>query len=436
MTDTAALPQSHSGTETSSDDHRFVSRLTRKTLALILAGGRGSRLKHLTDWRAKPAVPFGGKFRIIDFPLSNCLNSGIRRMAVLTQYKAHSLMVHLQRGWGSLRGEFGEFVEVLPAQQRLAEAWYQGTADAVYQNLDIFRSHDPEYFLILAGDHIYKMDYGPMLAYHAENNADLTVGCIEVDLETAKAFGVMQVDEAHRITSFREKPADPDPIPGKRDRALASMGIYIFNAKFLYEQLNKDANLTSSSHDFGKDLIPDIIKRYRAFAYPFRGTGGVQAYWRDVGTVDAFWEANIDLVQVVPDLNLYDKNWPIWTYQEQLPPAKFVFNDPDRRGMAVDSMVSGGCILSGASLDRSLLFSNVRAHSYARVESSVILPNVDIGERCKIKNAVIDKGCEIPEGMNVGIDLEKDRERGFYVTDKGIVLVTPDMLGQDVHRAY
>jgi glucose-1-phosphate adenylyltransferase len=421
---------------------RFVSRLTRDTLALVLAGGRGSRLKNLTDWRAKPAVPFGGKFRIIDFPLSNCLNSGIRRMAVLTQYKAHSLMVHLQRGWGSLRGEFGEFVEVLPAQQRLAESWYQGTADAVYQNLDIIRHHDPEYVLVLAGDHIYKMDYGPLLAEHARRNADLTVGCIEVDLETAQAFGVMSVDDEQRIVEFQEKPANPQPMPGKPNTALASMGIYVFNAKFLYEQLYRDAHTTNSSHDFGKDLIPQIIQKYRAFAYPFQDTTGVQAYWRDVGTVDAFWEANIDLVQVVPELNVYDQKWPIWTYQEQLPPAKFVFNDPAegpgerRRGMAVDSMVSGGCIISGAYLERTLLFSNVYVHSYARVENSVVLPNVDIGERCKIQNAVIDKGCQIPEGMTIGIDLEADRKRGFYVTDKGIVLVTPDMLGQDVHRAY
>jgi glucose-1-phosphate adenylyltransferase len=432
-------PRAH---DTQHEHDRFVSRLTRKTLALVLAGGRGSRLKSLTDWRAKPAVPFGGKFRIIDFPLSNCLNSGIRRIAVLTQYKAHSLMVHLQRGWGSLRGEFGEFVEVLPAQQRLAESWYQGTADAVYQNIDILRHHDPEYVLILAGDHIYKMDYGPLLAEHVRNQADITVGCIEVDLETAQAFGVMSVDAGQRITSFQEKPANPESMPGKPDKALASMGIYVFNAKFLYEQLYKDAHTTNSSHDFGKDLIPHIIKKYRAFAYPFRDTEGVQAYWRDVGTVDAFWESNLDLVEVVPDLNLYDKNWPIWTYQEQLPPAKFVFNDapaPDgsrRRGMAVDSTVSGGCIISGAYLERSLLFSNVHVHSYAHVENSVILPNVDIGERCYIKNAVLDKGCHIPADTKIGLDLETDRKRGFYVSAKGIVLVTPDMLGQDVHRAY
>jgi glucose-1-phosphate adenylyltransferase len=310
-------------------DHsaRFVSRLTRDTIALILAGGRGSRLKHLTQWRAKPAVPFGGKFRIIDFPLSNCVNSGIRRIAVLTQYKSHSLIRHIQKGWNFLRAELGEFVELVPAQQRIATSWYTGTADAVFQNIDILRSHDPSYVLILAGDHIYKMDYGPMLAYHVESKADMTVGCIEVPLEQAKAFGVMSVDKNSLVLDFAEKPERPQPMPGKDDLALASMGIYIFNTQFLYEQLIKDADKTSSSHDFGKDIIPSVINKYRVHAYPFReADSGVQAYWRDVGTVDAFWQANIELIGVTPELNLYDDEWPIWTYQAQLPPAKFIFD--------------------------------------------------------------------------------------------------------------
>jgi len=348
-------------------DARFVSTLTRNTLALILAGGRGSRLKQLTDWRAKPSVPFGGKFRIIDFCLSNCFNSGVRRVSVLTQYKAHSLIRHIQKGWGHFRGEFNEFVELLPAQQRLDElSWYQGTADAVYQNLDIIRDHAPEFVLILAGDHVYKMDYGPMLAYHERMNADLTVACVEVDLESAKSFGVMEVDNQHRVTNFLEKPQNPTPTPGKPDQALASMGIYVFNTKFLYEQLSKDAQTTTSSHDFGKDIIPNIINKYRVFAYPFRETSSdVQAYWRDVGTLDSYWLANMELIGVTPPLNLYDNHFPIWTYQEQLPPAKFVFDDENRRGMAVDSMVSGGCIISGASVRRSLLFSNVKINTGA-----------------------------------------------------------------------
>lgn len=414
---------------------RFVSRLTRNTLALILAGGRGSRLKHLTKWRSKPAVPFGGKFRIVDFPLSNCINSGIRRIGVLTQYKAHSLILHIQKGWGFLRGEFGEFVELWPAQQRIAEtAWYAGTADAVFQNLDIIRNHNPDYVLILAGDHVYKMDYGAMVAHHVESGADMTVGCIEVDLEKAREFGVMTVDEEQRVRSFREKPADPDPIPGRPGEALASMGIYVFNRAFLFEQLIRDADTKASSHDFGKDIIPAVIGKYRVLAYPFRDVrSGAQAYWRDVGTVDAFWEANLELIGVTPPLNLYDATWPIWTYQEQLPPAKFVFDDEDRRGMAVDSMVSGGCIISGATVRHSLLFSNVRVNSFAYCQDSVILPDVDVGRNCEIRNAVIDRGCRIPEGMVIGRDHLADRKRGFYVTEQGVTLVTPEMLGQEVN---
>jgi glucose-1-phosphate adenylyltransferase len=415
---------------------RFVSRLTRNTLALILAGGRGSRLRNLTQWRSKPAVPFGGKFRIVDFPLSNCINSGIRRIGVLTQYKAHSLILHIQKGWGFLRGEFGEFVELWPAQQRVVEtAWYAGTADAVFQNLDIIRNHDPDYVLILAGDHIYKMDYGPMVAQHVETGADMTVGCLEVPLERAKGFGVMGVDSGNRVRQFVEKPEEPPPVPGRDDVALASMGIYVFNRDFLFEQLIKDADSARSSHDFGKDIIPSVIGRYRVMAYPFRDPkSGEQAYWRDVGTVDAFWEANQELIGVTPPLNLYDESWPIWTYQEQLPPAKFVFDDDLRRGMAVDSMVSGGCIISGALVRHSLLFSSVRVNSFSTVEDSVVLPNVDIGRHCRIRRAIIDRWCRIAEGTVIGHDAAADAARGFHVTEGGLTLVTPDMLGQHVNR--
>jgi len=417
-----------------SHTHRFVSRLTRSTLALVLAGGRGSRLRQMTLWRAKPAVPFGGKFRIIDFPLSNCMNSGIRMIGVLTQYKAHSLIQHVHNGWSFLRGEFGEFVELLPAQQRIEPSWYAGTADAVYQNLDIIRTHQPEYVLILAGDHIYKMDYGPMIAHHVEKNADLTVGCIEVPLERARAFGVMTVAEDGRVTEFMEKPESPTPTMDSPDMALASMGIYIFNTAFLYEQLIKDADHDYSTHDFGHDIIPDLIRKYRVYSYPFReSSSGQTAYWRDVGTVDAFWEANLELIGVTPELNLYDEKWPIWTYQEQLPPAKFVFDDEDRRGMAVDSMVSGGCLISGSTVRHSLLFSNVKVSSYSIVEDSVVLPNVTVGRNCSISRAVIDKGCILPDGTVIGENHNEDQER-FYVSPGGVVLVTPEMLGQELHH--
>ncbi len=418
---------------------RFVSLLTKNTVALILAGGRGSRLKNLTEWRAKPAVPFAGKFRIVDFPLSNCVNSGIRRIGVITQYKAHSLLQHLHRGWSFLRGEFNEFVELMPAQQRIEESWYRGTADAVFQNMDILRSYDPTYILILAGDHVYKMDYGEMLAFHAAKGADMTVACLEVPLDDAREFGVMSVDGDQRVVDFNEKPDNPKPTPGNPDMALASMGIYIFNADFLYEQLLRDADVGSSSHDFGKDIIPYIMSRYRVFAHRFSDScvisqPGEAPYWRDVGTVDAYWEANMELTKVTPDLNLYDENWPIWTYQAQLPPAKFVFDDEIRRGSAVDSLVSGGCIISGASVKRSLLFSNVYVHSYAEVSDSVILPDVDIGRGAVLHRAVVDKGCKIPEDLVVGRDPVEDAKR-FHVTKKGITLITPDMLGQRLHHA-
>jgi glucose-1-phosphate adenylyltransferase len=418
---------------------RFVSQMTKNTYAMILAGGRGSRLHQLTDWRAKPAVPIAGKFRIIDFVLSNCVNSGIRRVGVATQYKSHSLIQHIQRGWQFLNGQFGEFIDVLPAQQRVEDKWYQGTADAVFQNLDILRETDPEYVLILAGDHVYKMDYGELIAFHVSKHADMTVACIEVPLADATQFGVMEVDAELRIVAFEEKPSQPKPIAGNPDKALASMGIYVFNAQFLYEQLLRDVDEPRSSHDFGKDMIPRLISsEYRVFAQNFNSScvkqfEGSKPYWRDVGTVDAYWEANMELTKVVPDLNLYDQNWPIWTFQEQLPPAKFVFNDNERRGMAVDSLVSGGCIISGASLHNSLLFSNVHVHSYSSVEDSVLLPSVEVGRNVVIKRAVIDKLCIIPEGMKIGVDLNEDRER-FYVSENGIVLVTPDMLGQKIHR--
>ena len=418
---------------------RFVSLLTKNTVALILAGGRGSRLKQLTDWRAKPGVPFGGKFRIIDFPLSNCMNSGIRRIGVVTQYKSHSLIKHIQRGWGFLRGEFNEFVDLLPAQQRVAEdIWYKGTADAVYQNLDILRVYKPEYVLILAGDHIYKMDYGEMVAHHVRNEADMTVACIEVPAAEASAFGVMATDAEGRVVEFVEKPEQPPTMADKPDTSLCSMGIYVFNAAFLFEQLMRDADDSHSEHDFGKNIIPHLIQTgYRVYAHSFTEScvrrEDEEPYWRDVGTVDAYWEANLDLARITPELNLYDKDWPIWTYQEQLPPAKFVFDEDNRRGQAVDSMVSGGCIISGATVRRSVLFSNVRVREGAYVEETVVLPDVVIGEGCILKKVVIDKGCRIPPGMTIGVNRTED-EKHFHVTGKGITLVTPEMLGQAFHQ--
>ncbi len=419
-------------------DARFFSQLTRLTLALVLAGGRGSRLGQLTDWRAKPAVPFAGKFRIIDFTLSNCVNSGIRRIGICTQYKSQSLIRHVQHGWSFLDGRMGEFVELLPAQQRITTNWYQGTADAVYQNLDILSRHTPDYVLILAGDHVYKMDYGKMLADHVSKSAKMTAACIEMPIRDASTFGVMQIDADGRIVGFEEKPAQPAAIPGQPDRVLASMGIYVFNASFLYEQLFRDAEDSSSSHDFGKDIIPRLVKEGSAvYAHRFSEScvnmvEGVP-YWRDVGTIDAYWEANIALTKVTPDLNLYDKDWPIWTHQEQLPPAKFVFDDDDRRGMAIDSMVSGGCIISGSTVKRSLLFSNVHVHEHCTIEDSVILPDVEINRGVVLKHAVIDKYCKLPQGLAVGIDPTEDRKR-FHVTEKGITLIVPEMLGQRVYH--
>jgi len=414
---------------------RYVSQLTRDTLALVLAGGRGSRLEDLTLWRANPAVPFGGNSRIIDFPLSNCVNSGIRNVGVLTQYKAHSLIKHIQRGWGFMRGELGEFIELLPAQQRLEGSWYAGTADAIYQNIDIIRNHQPEFVLILAGDHVYKMDYGVMLAAHVETQADITVGCVEVPLEQASAFGVMATDEQNRIVDFVEKPEKPTPIPGNAKLALASMGIYIFRTDVLIDELLRDADMPGSSHDFGKDIIPDVIKRRGVTAYNFQqGPDGRPAYWRDVGTIDAFWEASLELIGVSPELNLYDSEWPIWTYAPQVPPAKFVFNDDNRRGMAVDSMISGGCIISGSAVNHSLLSTGVHVHSFAQINDSVIFPDVTIGRNSVIQKAVIDRGCVIPADTIIGKNAQDDARR-FHVSKGGVVLVTPESLGQRLHFA-
>ncbi len=409
-----------------------VSDLTRKTLVLVLAGGVGSRLKNLTKWRAKPAVPFGAKYRIIDFPLSNCVNSGLRRIGVLTQYKSHSLIRHLQRAWSFMRPEIGEFVEIIPAQQRLRQEWYQGTADAIYQNLDIIYRHSPEYVLVLGGDHIYTMDYGRMLRHHVKHRADLTVGCIEVPLEEASDFGVMSVDENFEITRFTEKPAHPEPMPQHPDMALASMGIYIFSMGFLADTLIRDAEDPASEHDFGKDIIPKAIRDARAVAYPFVDDKGRPAYWRDVGTLYSYWKANIELCDIEPELNLYQRDWPIWTYQTQSPPAKFALDDAHRRGMAVDSLVAGGCIVSGALVRHSVISFNTTIETGSLVEDSVILPKVSIGRDCTIRRAIIDKGTLIPDGMQIGVDLERDRER-FLVTDEGIVLVTPGQMGQRLH---
>jgi glucose-1-phosphate adenylyltransferase len=407
---------------------RFVSRLTRSTMAMIMAGGRGSRLEDLTKVRAKPATPFGGKFRIIDFPLSNCVNSGIRQVFILTQYKAHSLIQHIQRGWGYLRGEFGEFIQIIPAQQQVDESWYKGTADSIYQNLDLIREHSPDQILILAGDHIYKMDYGPMIASHTENNADITVGVIQVPLHEATAFGVMTIDEENQVTAFDEKPVNPQPVPGNPDAAMASMGIYVFNREFLLETLEKDASDPASEHDFGKNIIPQSIENCRVYAYPFHDVKTrAQSYWRDVGTLDAYFRANLELIYIHPELNLYDEDWPIWTYQEQLPPAKFVLDDSGRVGMATNSMVSGGCIVSGAYVKQSLLFSSVTVDEGSEVIQAVVLPRAQIGKNCRITRAIIDKRCIIPDGTVIGEDHAEDAKR-FRVTAEGVVLVCPNML--------
>ncbi len=395
-----------------------------------MAGGRGQRLADLTTDRAKPATPFGGKYRIIDFTLSNCVNSGIRQVLVLTQYKAHALIQHLRRGWGFLRGEMGEFVEIVPAQQKHGEWWYRGTADAVHQNFDIIEEHNPELVLVLAGDHVYKMDYGPMVAFHAQRQADVTVGVVQVPVAEASEFGVMTIDEESRIVKFSEKPKHPEPMPGRDDIALVSMGIYVFDVDFLRERLAKDAADTSSAHDFGRNIIPQTIGRDRTFAYPFQNVEtAAQAYWRDVGTVDAYYNANMELIHVKPELNLYDETWPIWTYQQQVPSAKFVLDEDGRRGHAINSMVAGGCIVSGAEVIESLLFFNVIVEERSRIFRSVLLPHVEVGKGCRISRAVIDEGCIIPDGMVIGDDRAADSAR-FHVTDDGVSLVTPDMLAR------
>jgi len=415
-----------------------LRNLAHDALAIVLAGGRGSRLAELTDWRAKPAVPFGGKFRIIDFALSNCVNSGIRRIGICTQYKAQSLIRHVQRGWSFLDGRFDEFIELLPAQQRVTADWYRGTADAVYQNIDILRRHQRKYVLILAGDHVYKMDYARMLADHVASGAVMTVACIDVPLADAGQFGVMTVAENGRITAFEEKPHLPAAMPGRPDRALASMGIYVFNEAFLYEQLIRDTEDGNSSHDFGRDIIPWLIgSGLHVHAHRFSEScvnmNKGRPYWRDVGTLDAYWEANMELTRVVPDLNLYDVDWPIWTYQEQLPPAKFVFDDDNRRGMAVDSLVSGGCIVSGSRVRRSVLFSNVRVQDFCNIEDCVILPNAEIGNNVTLRRTIVDTRCRLPDGLTAGLDAAADRKR-FHVTERGITMIVPESLGQRVHH--
>ena len=407
--------------------------LVRRTIALVLAGGRGSRLKQLTDRRAKPAVYFGGKFRIVDFALSNCVNSGIRRIGVITQYKSHSLLRHLQRGWSFLRAELNEMVDLLPAQQRLDdEHWYRGTADAIYQNLDIIQGSNPEYVVVLAGDHVYKMDYSLMLKDHVDSGLGCTVGCIEVPRAEASAFGVMAIDQDRKIVEFMEKPADPPAMPGNDAVSLASMGIYIFNAQYLYALLKDDIANPLSSHDFGKDVIPRVVAEGQAIAHPFSlscvtSTPEATPYWRDVGTIDAFWEANLDLASVTPELDIYDTTWPIWTSQRQLPPAKFVQDAQGKHGQTVNTMVSGGCIVSGSNVSNSVLFSSVRVHSFCMIAQAVLLPEVTVGRGCRLSKVVVDRGCTLPEGLVIGEDPVADAAR-FERSEGGVVLVTQDMI--------
>lgn len=416
-------------------DDGHLNRALRNTLAMVLAGGRGVRLKGLTDNQAKPALHFGGKFRIVDFPLSNCINSGIRRICLLTQYKAHDLILHVQRGWNFLQSEMGEFVELWPAQQQTGDQqWYQGTADAVFQNIRTIEYHEPKYILILAGDHIYKQDYSQMLAEHISRDADVTIACIEVEQEKAKAFGVVDVDDKDTITGFLEKPENPPCVPGNPGTTFASMGIYIFNKDFLVRELLEDAERTDSSHDFGNDIFPRIIneKRGNAIAHRFSGSCVVTGedkptYWRDVGTVDAFWEANMDLVNINPELDIYDYDWPIWTCHMQRPPAKFVFDIDGRRGEAIDSIISVGCIVSGSIVRRSILFTDARVNSYSLVEDTVMMPRTNVGRHCVLKKVIVSEGVRIPEGMHIGVDPEEDKKR-FYVSEGGVVLVTKPMI--------
>jgi glucose-1-phosphate adenylyltransferase len=432
MTDASPTPRHDDGARIGARGGA-TDHLTRRAFAFVLAGGRGTRLQQLTDWRAKPAVPFAGMLKIIDFALSNCVNSDIRRIAVLTQYKAQSLIRHVERGWGFLAPSLGEYVDVVPAQQRVDDKWYSGTADAVYQNLNILRDAGAEHALILAGDHVYKMDYAVMLAQHVAKGADVTVACVEVPLADAVNFGVMAVDDDGRVVAFDEKPARPRPLPGAPDRALASMGIYVFDTSFLCAQLARDATDAKSGHDFGKDVIPRLLDQHRVMAHHFADSCvnmvGERPYWRDVGTVDAYWEANVDLVKVVPELNLYDDQWPILSLQPQLPPAKFVFDGDSRRGTALDSLVSSGCIVSGATVRRSILFSKVRVGDQSLIEDSVVLPEVAIGQNVILRRAIVDKRCVLPDGFQAGVNPAQDKAR-FHVTERGITLITPSMLGQ------
>ncbi len=419
--------------KTRQDRQQPPHMLVRRSIALVLAGGRGSRLKQLTDRRAKPAVYFGGKFRIIDFALSNCINSGIRRIGVITQYKSHSLLRHLQRGWSFLRAELNEMVDLLPAQQRIDEEhWYRGTADAIFQNLDIIQGNKPEYVIILAGDHVYKMDYSLMLKDHVEHGAECTVGCVEVARAEASAYGVMAVDAQRRIVDFIEKPADPPSLPGNADVSLASMGIYVFNAQYLYSLLEEDMADPNSSHDFGKDVIPRVVVQGGALAHPFSmscvsSSAEARPYWRDVGTIDAFWEANLDLASVTPELDIYDTQWPIWTNQRQLPPAKFVQDAQGKHGLTINIMVSGGCIVSGSSVSNSVLFSSVRVHSYCQIDQTVLLPDTVVGRACRLSRVVVDRGCVLPDGLVIGEDPVFDAQR-FERTERGVVLVTQAMI--------
>ena len=403
-----------------------------RVYALVLAGGRGTRLHQLTDHRAKPALPFAGKLNIIDFAMSNCINSGIRRIGVLTQYKAQSLIRHIERGWGFLQSSLGEFIDIVPAQQQQGEGWYSGTANAVWQNLDLVHEAQPDWVLVLAGDHVYKMDYARLLADHLASGADATVACLEVPIAQATQFGCLEIDAQRRVRAFHEKPADPPACPHRPDHVLASMGIYVFGAGFLREQLARDAARPDSRHDFGHDLLPHCTRHHHVHAHDFARSCvhrvGDRPYWRDVGTVDAYWEANMDLTRVVPELNLYDDDWPILSLQRQLAPAKFVFDSDGRRGMALDSLVASGCIVSGATVRRSILFSKVRVEEGSLIEDAVVLPGVRIGRGVRLRRVIVDKRCVLPDGFVAGFDVDEDRRR-FHVSEGGVTLITPDMLG-------
>jgi len=404
--------------------HRLTRELTENSLALILAGGNGTRLKHLTRWHAKPAIPFGGTFRTIDFSLSNCMHSGIRRIGILTQYKSYSLNRHIQRGWNFLNNGMGEFIDLLPAQKRLGEGWYSGTADAIYQNLDIIEEHAPQFVVVLAGDHVYKMDYGDLLEQHVASGADMTVGCVPVDVKSARGLGVMAVDRQNRVFAFEEKPEHPRPMPGDSSQALASMGIYVFNTEFLRTQLIRDARDPHSNHDFGKDIIPRLVDQCTIHAYAFTDDNGEPGYWRDVGTVDHYWQANMELLGRTPALDLHDRYWPIWTYQEQLPPAKFLF-DAQRgcQGLSVNSIVSNGCLLDGASVRNSILFNDVTADTGTVISDSLILPGARVGKDCRLNRVIVDQRCVIPDGTTIGVDPHLDAIR-YHLSTGGITLVS------------